>query len=369
LETPGICNNAGHECQGQYCANSGCDVTSGLCTTCSQGRYHGKHRACENKFCPKVAVTRSSDPIILANSTDEQVCSCNPAEGTCVCPENTWGPTCSYQMCPFVNDPNDDPEFVRSTSRRSCHGQGRCDNSNGKCFCDEGFSGISCERDEQKGAPEAPKYYPCPGMAEDGKWCDRNSGLWTCESGTGPQCDRSGRNNVVVADWTLSMDKRGWSLCPEGTLLFGLNRGPAAAGEDTAGDALYSIETAKCAAPSAGEVVNCYHQSWWQALDSPGGAFCRHNYFVAGLFRSSCNSLYCVDMAKCCQVRHATWSNCKWQSMDSWNRAHVYAEATGTGSFITGFFRDGLHTLNGLTKIRQCQPEVWGHFDERVPDY
>lgn len=268
----------------------------------------------------------STDEVILANSTEEEVCGCNPHDGKCVCGENTWGPTCSFQMCPFLDEMGTgSPLFLPSYSKRSCHGQGRCDDRTGQCVCDEGFHGESCEQQEIKSETATP-VRTCPGAAQIGKWCDRTSGLWTCEFGSGPLCDPPTREKVFVADWTRSMDKWGWSLCPEGSLLFGLNRGPVSTGNDVAGDALYSIESAKCAVPSAGAVLNCYHHNWWQALDSAGEAFCRQNYFVAGLFRSHCNSLYCLEMAKCCQVRHATWSDCKWTPMSSWETTRAYAE-------------------------------------------
>merc|ERR1712072_1639947 len=110
----GICNNDGQDCQGQYCANHGCDVNTGKCTVCSQGRYHGPHKACELKYCPKVAMKTPSDKIIIANSTAEEVCSCDPKKGQCQCSEQTWGPTCSFRMCPLVDAQNPEAKrFVR----------------------------------------------------------------------------------------------------------------------------------------------------------------------------------------------------------------------------------------------------------------
>merc|ERR1712086_405719 len=48
---------------------------------------------------------------------------------------------------------------------------------------------------------------------------------------------------------------------------------------------------------------HCYHENWWKKFDFKGGKLCRKNYFVAGLFRSHCNSLYCLEMAKLPRVR------------------------------------------------------------------
>merc|ERR1711998_613274 len=85
-------------------------------------------------------------------------------------------------------------------------------------------------------------------------------------------------------------------------------------------DALFNLDNAVCQKPfeantpitRAVENYRCYHENWWKKFDSRGGKFCRRNYFVAGLFRSHCNSLYCIEMAKCCSVKRSLWTNCKW---------------------------------------------------------
>merc|ERR1711918_115444 len=112
---------------------------------------------------------------------------------------------------------------------------------------------------------------------------------------------------------------------------------------------------------------------WWKKFDTRGGKFCRRNYFVAGLFRSHCNSLYCIEMAKCCSVKRSVWINCAWKSTSNWITDATTPAATGNGgamhvdtanndagAFIVGFFRSVLHTLAGLTHLRQCTPIWWG---------
>merc|ERR1712167_167200 len=84
-------------------------------------------------------------------------------------------------------------------------------------------------------------------------------------------------------------------------------------------DALFNIQTGLCAKPGennmlidrAVEAHRCYHENWWKKFDTRGGKFCRRNYFLAGLFRSHCNSLYCIEMAKCCSVKRSIWTDCK----------------------------------------------------------
>jgi hypothetical protein len=137
-------------------------------------------------------------------------------------------------------------------------------------------------------------------------------------------------------------------------------------------DALYNLNTAICAKPCEGdrdEIIPvdkyaCYHENWWKKFDTAGGKYCRRNYFVAGLFRSHCNSLYCLEMAKCCQVRKSLWTGCKWVSNTGWTgRKEGIRAPNGGDGFIVGFWRNGVHTLNGITQIRICTPIWWGIFD------
>jgi len=157
------------------------------------------------------------------------------------------------------------------------------------------------------------------------------------------------------------MDKWGWSTCNDGYLLVGLKT-------DLQGsmDALFNLDTAVCQKPfeantpitRAVENYRCYHENWWKKFDSRGGKFCRRNYFVAGLFRSHCNSLYCIEMAKCCSVKRSLWTNCKWTNTQDWTSNANGMIVSGEQGFIVGFFRTQLHTLSGITSLRQCTP-IW----------
>jgi hypothetical protein len=136
-------------------------------------------------------------------------------------------------------------------------------------------------------------------------------------------------------------------------------------------DALYNLNKAVCAKPCEGpasEIIGinryaCYHENWWKKFDTAGGKFCRRNYFVAGLFRSHCNSLYCIEMAKCCQVQKSLWTACKWSGANGWTGKTTGIKADNKDGFVVGFWRDGKHTLNGITKLRVCTPIWWGLFE------
>merc|ERR1712070_162621 len=134
--------------------------------------------------------------------------------------------------------------------------------------------------------------------------------------------------------WTSSMDKWGWSTCETGYLLTGMKTDRL-----QTMDALYNLDRGFCQQPfesSAAilrgvEPSRCYHENWWKKFDTRGGKFCRRNYFVAGLFRSHCNSLYCIEMAKCCNVKRSIWTDCKWTKNDGWNTAAAPQGFNGGG--------------------------------------
>jgi hypothetical protein len=155
------------------------------------------------------------------------------------------------------------------------------------------------------------------------------------------------------------MDKWGWSVCKRGFMLTGLKT-------DGLGDALYNLAYGVCEQPAEGSgptpagipANECYHENWWKKFDSKGGKFCRRGYFVSGLFRSHCNSLYCIEMAKCCRAKRSQWNMCKWVK---YAEDPTTQEATVESPyFVAGFFRDTTHTLDGITWFRACQPYFYG---------
>jgi hypothetical protein len=48
--------------------------------------------------------------------------------------------------------------------------------------------------------------------------------------------------------------------------------------------------------------IDCYHQNWWHTFDRKGWSTCeKPGYYIAGLWRNSCNKLYCIEWVKCCR--------------------------------------------------------------------
>jgi len=90
-------------------------------------------------------------------------------------------------------------------------------------------------------------------------------------------------------------------------------------------------------------------------MDMEGWSKCLPDYFVAGLYRS-CESLYCLNMAKCCSLKEARWALCGkalWGSkFNNVGRANL-GEA-GSHAFITGFKRSKGHTISAIDEASYC---------------
>merc|ERR1711998_569742 len=202
--------------------------------------------------------------------------------------------------------------------------------------------------------------------------CDRYSGYCMCIPTlvlNGPDCEYPINMEPIQMMWADSFDRWGWSICAQGYLMYGLQ-----ADKQGTKDALFNIQAGLCGKPGennmlidrAVEAHRCYHENWWKQFDTKGGKFCRRNYFLSGLFRSHCNSLYCIEMAKCCSVKRSIWKDCEWTEVSGWtdtgadNPKLKVQDSTYVDQFIAGFFRGAQHTLQGITHIRQCSPLWWG---------
>lgn len=99
-----------------------------------------------------------------------------------------------------------------------------------------------------------------------------------------------------VPDWWTSFDRQGWSTCPSGHFLQGLYRNSC--------DKLYCIEYGKCCKPASHPYWwgHCYNQNVWSSFDKKGWSKCKDGYFIAGLYRTSGNNLYNLEEFKCCKM-------------------------------------------------------------------
>jgi hypothetical protein len=414
-EQPGVCSNR-EICLAEGACNV-CNTETGLCE-CHERYYHGKWEKCEKKRCPMsvnsvgMTVYAKTDEDMAQECISEAQGKCNSKRGKCECEVDFWGPHCGYRKCLSSDDKGEVlAAKYRGTSPNACYGRGACDADTGECSCEgQNYFGDACQF-SSCGAGMAAKADQCSGKGAcntltglcscnagtrggsciegegckdcnyaeceancngNNGMCDRISGKCVCETFqdsaneqawtgryNGKVCLEPVRKNKYLADWTRSMDKWGWSTCKKGYMLTGLKR-------DGLGDALYNLAYGVCEQPAEGSgptpagipANECYHENWWKKFDSKGGKFCRRGYFVSGLFRSHCNSLYCIEMAKCCRAKRSQWNMCKWVK---YAEDPTTQEATVESPyFVAGFFRDTTHTLDGITWFRACQPYFYG---------
>jgi len=354
------------------CSGHGkCDSSSGMCESCEEPFYHGAKNGCELHHCP-----------VSANGVVDEKCSdhgvCDTKRGKCNCEYEWSGPGCENKKCPNSNSvlyPVESanacdgrgacskdlgtctcgaPYFGKtcefSKCPRDCSSRGACNENEGKCNCQEGYDGPACE------------FVSCPDDCSGGGECNRLSGKCICKMGfSGDRCRKSTRCSADRGDgyaidginWYSVWDKPGWITCPPGQIVHALRRSVC--------DALSCLDSGSCAAPCEGEstssekieVRHCYHAlDWYASMDKEGWSKCEANYFVAGLYRSG-DSLYNLQMAKCCSFKKARWSECSemnWATKfngPGWVRSPDH-------KFLAGLYRGTGHRLRDIDKAYTC---------------
>merc|ERR1712167_447405 len=202
----------------------------------------------------------------------------NQYPAVCQCNSMSTGSKCEQIRCPGF-----DKAVFNNGIQKGAPEDPECGMGKGQCVTSgENAGRCECQGNNACGVPAADMKAGCPGacLYED---CANNCG------------GAAGEQKIDEMVWTSSMDKWGWSTCSPGTLLIGMKTDMK-----QSKDALYNLDSGLCQQPwEAGSKISnalhtsrCYHENWWKKFDTRGGKFCRRNYFVAGLFRSHCNSLY-----------------------------------------------------------------------------
>jgi hypothetical protein len=122
---------------------------------------------------------------------------------------------------------------------------------------------------------------------------------------------------------------------------------------------IHCIDKAVCAKPCLGKqtlgLERCYQQNWSDSLNAKGWSRCAEGYYLAGLYRSKCNSIYCIEMGLCCSIRDAEYDHC--QNLN-WFESIKQPNTETTvqpNKFITGVYRAGLTTtISDLRKASAC---------------
>ncbi|XP_028407487.1 uncharacterized protein LOC114530096 isoform X2 [Dendronephthya gigantea] len=158
------------------------------------------------------------------------------------------------------------------------------------------------------------------------------------------------------ANWWKSFDRKGWSLCGHGRYMAGMYRN-----RKHEKDPIYLLEEAKCVdAPgylysSPADQV-CYNHNWWKSFDRKGWSTCDNGSYMTGLFRTSGNDLYNIEQAKCCRPKSQakSWGDC--YNKDVKKLFHDQGWSTcKPGYYMAGLYRSSCNKLFCLEKFKCCK--------------
>jgi hypothetical protein len=400
----GVCSNNDKEARGEgQTGGKGCDNTTGKCH-CAKDFYHGPMLKCEYRHAPPSKYPSQGANYLEGKGVIDEKCSghgtVDKITGICTCQADWWGEApndiqrgggCEERKCYGGGGQEVGLKFERPSSN-VCNGRGACNPVDGTCSCVAPYFGVMCEKtkcpadcnnglngacDTVKGlcsCKQSPikfsgpscMYMDCPadcGRPSGGE-CDRNDGHCICRMGySGLSCERSSRCapaalNTKETNWYTLWDKPGWITCPKGQLLYALKRRKC--------EALSCLDSGSCAAGCEGnskvyQIRHCYHDlGWYNSMDMAGWSKCQPDYFIAGLYRS-CESLYCLQIAKCCSMSEVRWAGnprpCKEASWaaDFKETGKGSLGSDGQHAFITGFYRKRGHDLKSLEKASYCE--------------
>ena len=159
-----------------------------------------------------------------------------------------------------------------------------------------------------------------------------------------------------IANWWGSFDRKGWSYCGHGRYMTGLYRN-----DGGGSDPIYRLEEAKCSdAPGylypAQRYWDCYNHNWWGSFDRKGWSTCNNGYYMTGLYRTNGHNLYNIEEARCCRPKSQvkSWGFCYnhnvWSSFDrkGWSSCR-------DGYYMAGLYRESCEKLYCLEEFKCCK--------------
>ena len=140
------------------------------------------------------------------------------------------------------------------------------------------------------------------------KWSQQNAIGSIIKARWGP-CILKISHKILLLSLSFQWRHNVWAVCPTGYFLQGLWR------NDGAGW-LSQIEVGKCCKPITlpDHYGACYNENIWGSFNHYGVSECkRDGYYVAGLYKSNCNTLGCIEMLKCCSmfIGESYWKSVK----------------------------------------------------------
>ncbi|XP_022803084.1 uncharacterized protein LOC111340494 [Stylophora pistillata] len=166
------------------------------------------------------------------------------------------------------------------------------------------------------------------GRIEMGKCCQASVGSKPLEE----------PSSCSNADWSAVLKgKNVWALCPAGYYMNGLRLGKGPP------QFLNDIVEGKCCHPeshSRATYEDCYDENVQLSFDKKGWSECKkEGYYMTGFYKSSCNSIYCIETFRCCKMKIAS-SECKkanwWSSLDR----QGWSQCPQTNTFLKGLWRN-----------------------------
>ncbi|XP_066924753.1 uncharacterized protein [Clytia hemisphaerica] len=147
-----------------------------------------------------------------------------------------------------------------------------------------------------------------------------------------------------------SFDRKGWAQCRRGYFIQSIT--------STRGKGLHNIEELHCCKPKASIQGRCHKENVWRSFDHKGWSRCRAGTYMQGIFRNTCDQLFCLEEFRCCSMKQsipnpgriavsrANW----WHSFDrqGWSTCPA-------GQYITGFYRSARRIPDGIWRLEEAK--------------
>ncbi|XP_066925842.1 uncharacterized protein [Clytia hemisphaerica] len=160
------------------------------------------------------------------------------------------------------------------------------------------------------------------------------------------------------ANWWKSFDHKGWSSCPNGLYMTGLYRNNNRKGDK---DQIFLLEEAECKSAAShlysggANDRDCYKLNIWDIWNRKNWAVCKNGYYMHGIYRTSGNHLHNIEEFMCCKPKSqvSQWKHCYnknvWKSFDhkGWSKCN-------NGYYMSGMFRNSCNNLYCIEEFRCC---------------
>jgi hypothetical protein len=87
----------------------------------------------------------------------------------------------------------------------------------------------------------------------------------------------------------------------------------------------------------------CHAANWVHSFDRVGWSFCPDNYYMNGLYKSSCDHIYCIEHAHCCAVTGSRGQNSCSQTNWVHSLDHAGWSTCDANNFMRGLYRNHMY--------------------------